>query len=61
MGQFEWLHGWGMLFPTDMHYLIMEIPVPKLDTLFMLLFKKGPRIPVKEHGLLLLFLVVQNT
>lgn len=50
-----------MLFPTDLDYLIMEIPVPKLDTLFMLLFKKGPRIPVKEHGLLLLFLVVQNT
>lgn len=55
------LHGWEMLFPTDLDYLIMEIPVPKLDTLFMLLFKKGPRIPVKEHSLLLLFLVVQNT
>lgn len=55
------LHGWEVLFPTDLGYLMMEIPVPKLDNIFKLLFKKVPRIPAKEHGLLLLFLIVQNT
>ena len=55
------IHGWEMRFQTDLGYLMMEIAVPRLDTLVKLLVKKGPRIPAKEHGLLLLCLVVQST
>lgn len=63
MGQFEWHYYMdGKCYsPTDLGYLMMEIAVPRLDTLVKLLVTKGPRIPAKEHGLLLLCLVVQST